>query len=57
MEKDINTEWDAIAKYKEKVCFLFIKKTLIASDKSDARSVFSPIPSDKVVYVTDQVTP
>ena len=26
MEKDINTEWDAIAKYKEKVCFLFIEK-------------------------------
>ena len=39
MEKDINTEWDAIAKYKDKVCFHFIKK-IFASDKSNARSVF-----------------
>ena len=42
MEKDINTEWDAIAKYKEKVCFPFIKLM--------QEMFFVPIPSDKVVH-------
>ena len=56
MEKDINTEWDAIAKYKEKVCFLFITNTNCIG-YIWCKRCFSPIPSDKVVYVTDQVTP